>query len=93
MTITILGKRWNLQFCARLPKDETGKELDGDCDPPTAKHRKIRVHKSLAGKELLETLIHECTHAADTHKTEEWVSDFSRDLTAVLWKLGYHREE
>lgn len=82
MQITILGKRWHLRFC-RLQTNR------GDCDPPEQQGKQIRVDERLRGQERLEVLIHEILHAADWHKSEEWIEEVSRDLARNLTKLGY----
>lgn len=88
-SVSIDGKRWRLQFVP-LPSG-----LDGDIDPPKAKHKTIRIRRALLRKprELLETVIHEALHAADSSKDELWVGQIADDLAALLWRLGYRMEK
>jgi hypothetical protein len=83
--VTIGGKRWALQF---VPLRDLG-----ECDNPKSIHKRIRIKRSLKGRERLDTLIHEMAHAADWPKSEEWVESFATDVARVLWKLGYRAED
>lgn len=85
MRVTILGKRWGLKF-TNLPRD-----VNGECDGPTEPEKEIRIRTGLSEKETLETILHECLHAADWSKDEAWVEDVACDLAAVLRRLGYRR--
>ena len=67
-------------------------QVRGECEPPESKRKEIRVRSTLRGEERLEVVLHECLHAADWHKDEEWVERLAVDLAKILWKLGYRRE-
>ena len=82
MRVRILGKLWNLRFAPNLANR-------GDCDPPTARGKEIRVSSSLRGEERLEVLLHELVHAAGWHIDEEFVGRFAHDTARALWRLGY----
>jgi hypothetical protein len=69
-----------------------GTLCDGLCDPPGVKKKKIRIRQGLEDKDHMDTVIHECLHAADRSKDEDWVSAVAKDLTNVLLKMGYKRE-
>ena len=84
MRITLLGKRWNLRF---IPL----RKVAGDCDSPNTPNKEIRIDSRLKGEHQLEILIHECRHAADWSRDEEYIAAEARDLARVLWKLGYRR--
>lgn len=86
MQVTIRGKRWNLVF-SRLAKDDAG-----DCDAPTKKSKTIRIDHSLKKDEfeLLRTILHECLHAADWDKDEDWIDEVSKDIAVILIKQHYH---
>lgn len=84
MIVSILGKRWKLQFC-RLAA------VRGDCSSPNDRDKSIRIDSSLQGEELLEILIHEFRHAADWSRDEEYVAREARDLARMLWRLGYRK--
>lgn len=86
MKITILGKKWNFRFVPYL-----GPEDGGDVDSPDTKHKTIRIVKGLPVEDELRLIIHECLHAADWHKTEEFVDDLSTDIAKLLIKLGYNK--
>ncbi len=82
MRIRVLNRFWNLRFTPNLANR-------GDCDPPTAPGKEIRVSSSLRGEERLEVLIHELVHAAGWHIDETFVEKFARDTARALWRLGY----
>jgi hypothetical protein len=82
MRLTILGKRWNLRFARNLKNR-------GDCDPPAAPGKEIRVGSSLRDEERLEVVLHEMLHAAGWHIAEEFVDQFACDAARALWRLGY----
>lgn len=89
MKLYLLGKCWTLRFVRGLHR----KSLRGECDPPEARGKEIRIDAELVGEELLEVLVHEMLHAANWHAAEEWVEDTSRDVARALTRLGYRRAE
>lgn len=60
MKIRILGKSWQLRF---VPPEEIGGK-NGSCDNPCRSNKAIEIWNELKGEECLETIIHECMHAA-----------------------------
>jgi hypothetical protein len=82
-----LGRRWRFRWVS--VSEIRGK--CGECDAPTTKGKEIRVLKSQADKEELETLIHEGLHACDWHKDEEWVEDAARDIARFVYAQGWRR--
>jgi hypothetical protein len=80
--VKILGKHWNLRFAPNLANQ-------GDCDPPTARGKEIRVASRLRGEERLEVLLHELVHAGIWNLDEQFVDQFAHDAARVLWRLGY----
>ena len=86
MRLKILGKIWQLRFVPTL-----GDGKGGDCDPPSAKSKTIRVLSNLKGEKRLEIIIHEMLHAADWHRSEEWVSETASDIARALTRLGYRK--
>ena len=88
MRIKILGKYWKLKYTKKLPKD-----LDGCVDLPNVPNKEMWIDKDLTGKDELETIIHEVWHCADPHKDETFIEEVSKDLTNILWKLGYRKQE
>lgn len=86
MRVTLLGKRWKLKF---LPL----RSVSGDCDAPETPGKEIRIDSRLQGEDLLEILIHECRHAADWSRDEEFIAQEARDLARVLWNLGYRKSD
>ena len=54
---------------------------------------KILIDERLKGKKLLEVQIHEFTHAACPFLSEEHVTLQGRDLSTILWSLGYRLQK
>ena len=86
MRIDIRGKRWSLVF-RRIRATKDGPIL-GLCDNAD---RIITIHKPLEGQELLNTLVHELTHACLPDTAEDSVDDTAESIAAALWQLGYRR--
>lgn len=81
--IKLLGKRWRINLESKIADW-------GDCDPPEAKNRTVRISKKARGKKRLEVLIHEMQHACNFFPlSEEYVKHTSRDIANALWRLGY----
>lgn len=86
MHIDVLGKRYEVRYCSQFRKTR------GDCDPPEAKGKQIRLATWLDDEQLLEVAIHEFKHADDWHKFDEgYVRRFAQDLQRFIWRLGYRR--
>lgn len=86
MRILLRGKSWKLSFAPL-------KQLDGFCDDPTTRRKRIQVSSALTEPRTLEVLIHEMLHACSWDTAEEAVDESARDIAAVLWKLGYRRQD
>ena len=89
MRVKILKRFWRFLFVsvADLPRG-----ADGECDDPTTPDKSIRVWEKLQGERQLAVTVHETLHAADWHKSEEWIEEVSNDLARILWRLGYRRQ-
>ncbi len=71
---------------------------DGYCtDPRTSKDPVIGVPDGLpygsgrGAKKGLESLIHEVLHAMNFNRAETKIESEARQLTNLLWRLGYRR--
>ena len=89
--IRIMNRSWQLVFVH--PGDFEGQTQYGECDEPTAKNKKIKINQHIDGELLLDTLIHEMTHAAFPIIDEDCVEQFATDVARVLAELGYGRSE
>ena len=87
MHVTILGKRYRFEWFRRRNKHAD----HGYCDDPAQKNKSIRIAQNQGDFDKLDTIIHEVLHAADWHKSEEWVGTVGTDLARILWRLGYRR--
>lgn len=88
MRVNIMGRRYGLEF---VRPQSAG--WDGECDPPDARRKSIRINRSLTGKRKLETIVHEFSHAAAWWLSEEHVAKSSKDLAEILWLVGYRHEQ
>ena len=76
-THTFNGKKYHLML----------EKLDGMCD--TDDKYWLVVGRNLKTRVGLETLIHEMLHACDWSASEEKVGRVAKDMTRLLWNLGY----
>jgi len=83
-TFTIRGQKFKIVFVSNLGTLPCGTRKAGDCEPPKSGTRTIRILKSLRGRELMEVLIHEASHAAFWDLDEEVITEFASDVTDVL---------
>lgn len=75
------GKSWKIKFLpSKILRD------DGAC---SKRRQVIKVHQSLSGKKLLETVIHEVLHAEHWQIDEEYVNVTAADLARILWRVGF----
>lgn len=67
--------------------------LRGDADGWTEySKRKVLIHDKLKGPSLLETEIHEGLHCTlGPVISESSVTQAAKDLSKILWRLGYRR--
>ncbi len=87
--VSILGKHWDLQFCKRLPRLPDGRQARGWCDPPSATGKTIKIRDGMSPYDTLRTLIHECQHAADWTRDEEFLDRFADDLATIIEASGW----
>ena len=99
---TMFKQVWRLIFVprSRLYIRRSGEQLDGVCDVPdhpgqvlTEANREIHVRNDLDSEDMLETVLHELTHAAFPDKREDYVEHFARDASRLLVRLGYGRHD
>jgi hypothetical protein len=93
MYVTILGKRYQIRWVTYLGKAKRDHYVAGKCDDPTQQKKAIRIKKGQEPKTELDATIHEILHAADWHKSEEWVEQVAVDLAEILWRLGYRKQD
>jgi hypothetical protein len=86
MQITIMGKRYHLKYVTRLPGDVLGL-----CDHPDNAHKLIRLTKGMRQDKELEITVHELLHAANWQLDHDWVIQTSRDVSRVLFRLGWRK--
>lgn len=82
-TVWINGQRWKICRAKLRGKD-------GDCNYAT---RTLRIHYTLTGTDLMDTLLHEMIHARWPDLLETSVSEFATLLTSVLDAERFCRAE
>jgi len=83
MRVEIRGKRWSLEVVDYLQ--------DGSCgsiDPPDTPKKRILIARNQTPIDQLDTVIHECLHAAIPDLDEDCVTESSTDIASVLYRLG-----
>lgn len=89
MHFTLLGKRWQLTY---TPVFDSPKTI-GECDPPGRVNKAIRIKRRLPPDVELETLIHECLHAAAWDMFDEaFVTQLAADIARLLIRLGWRND-
>ena len=86
MRLLIRGKVWKLVFLKKIPSDDG--EVDGECDAPWIKGKKIKIVKDLSDQRLLDALVHECSHAALWDLGEGPVATMANAVAHELWNAG-----
>ena len=93
--LTILGKHW--RFVRRRLRGYHGFVKGVGAANPAAStdltRREIVVDASLRGESELRFILHEFLHAADWHRSEEWVDQVSSDAARFLTRLGYRKAD
>ncbi len=85
------GARWLLRF-TRLRGRAAGWAYLPDAKNPKLP-RKILIDQRLKRRCRLETIIHECLHVCYPTESEEHITASARDISRVLWSLGYRETE
>ena len=84
---SICGKTWLWRY-ARLVGRAAGWTIWPD-EKSKDQQLKILIDSSLRGSRRLEIEIHEFMHAANPSISEEHVAAQAKDLSSILFKLGY----
>lgn len=78
---TIAGVKWLWRY-TRLRGSAAGWTYHG---------QKVLIDERLVKRSKLETECHEFLHAANPSLSEEAVTQQARDLSRILWALGYRQ--
>ena len=68
-----------------------GEKLEGFCEHPSEKAKKIVIDKNLTDEAELEVLVHEMIHACFFDLSEDSVNQSAADVARALWRLGYRK--
>ena len=86
MKITLRNREFDLFL-----NKKTDSRLDGECSDTL---RMIFINPRIQNKKnKLETLIHEMLHCCQNDLDEDMVYVTARDITHVLWRLGYRQRK
>ena len=89
MRVTIRKKRWELVF-----RNLRNQKRRGYCEAPHEKGKEIVVDSRLRGQERIEVILHELIHSAHySLLDEEFVETTARDISRVLFQLGYRAHD
>lgn len=83
MRVTIRGRRWYFEIVKSLPDAS-----HGEIDPYDRPDKAIRIARNQKPLDALDTVIHECLHAALPDLCEEAVTESATDIARVLFRLG-----
>lgn len=83
-TVYVGEKRW------KIVRDKRLRDCLGICDYD---QRTIRVCVTLAGIDLLDTLIHELIHARWPDLSEDAVEEFASTLAAIIDAQGFREPD
>ena len=81
-SIMIRGQRFHVQRRAKVLVKRV--EVDGSCDPPERKDRKILISEGLTKERELDVFIHEMLHAAFWDLDENAVAETATDIARAL---------
>ena len=84
MRVELRGKRWNLEVVEYLYNNDCG-----NMDPAGVPGKRIRISRSQDPLAMLDTIIHECLHAAVPDLAESTVEESATDIARVLYRMGY----
>jgi hypothetical protein len=87
----IHGVRWLLRF-TRLRGNAYGWTYLPDAKSPRVRP-KILIDSRLEGRKRLEIIFHELIHVSFPTASEDHVTEAARDITRVVWSLGYRLDE
>ena len=79
------NRYWTLRFSGNL------KDFGSMQDGGTADSRIIRIGTWQGEQDTLDTVIHEALHCSRPELDEQAVDATARDLSRLLWRLGYRR--
>lgn len=88
MKIKILDKEWRVGFLRKKQKLPNGwsKHTVATCDAPETLGKKMIFRDELRGELLLDTVIHECLHAASFHQFDErFVDRLATEIAKAIW--------
>ena len=85
MRVRLGNRYWTLRFSGNL------KDFGSMQDGGTAESRIIRIGTWQGEQDTLDTVIHEALHCSRPELDEQAVDATARDLSRLLWRLGYRR--
>jgi hypothetical protein len=83
-TVKLRGVKYKLSITDQMPDGE-----HGSIDEPEYENPVMMIRKSLTGKVLFETEVHEALHGVFPYLKEEEIDKGAADLVTYLWRRGY----
>lgn len=87
MRFRLLGDWWRFSAQPEVIHD-SGEAVRGQCDRDG---RSIEVESGLREQEALEVTLHELMHATNWLAGEKVVTEAAKDMSRLLWRLGWRR--
>lgn len=84
LRVRIRDRTWRVRF---MPARYMGKDW-GRCYHPAGRHPLIEIRRSLRGRNLIDTIIHELLHAQHPEMTEEAVDATACMVAKCLYAAG-----
>lgn len=87
----VAGARWVWRYTKLRGRAEGWTYLPDPLHPTMP--RKVLIDSRLKGRHRLETEVHELIHVLYPQLSEDSVTSAARDISKVLWFLGYRINE
>jgi hypothetical protein len=87
--VTINARKWKVRL---VTTRELGSDKLGDCDHPPGRYPTMRINRNLPDRVMMDTIAHECLHAALPQLSEEAVTHSARIIGLALYSLGFRRK-
>jgi diadenosine tetraphosphatase ApaH/serine/threonine PP2A family protein phosphatase len=89
----IAGARWVWRYSRLRGRAAGWAYLPNPNKPDEPSVRKVLIDSRLKGRTRMETEIHEALHVCFPQMSEEVITTSARDVSRILWFLGYRLQE
>lgn len=94
-SFSMVGRRYRIRWVPNLTgaSHHENDRVIGTTDEPKKKGKEVLIQMGLSPFEEMESIIHEALHAGNWHLSEEWVSEAAEDITRLLRRCGFRRQD